>query len=183
MGNYKIEYKDYFSVTEYYTLVNDLVEGFFGEDGSYTPHIGDMNSMLIFFNQCIQNKDILTDKEFIDDVMDAEVIFANTDFIAAFNEAIFYDGDIKYDFANAFKNAMEIVQYRISSMQFAMSQVMNGFNALVGSINSVMNEDTIDKLTEFAQNVSDGKYDAKAVSDAFAESEAFKKIAEMERSE
>ena len=179
----QIKYKDYFTVIEYYTLVNELTDGFFSEDGTYAPHVGDMNAMLMFFNNCIENKDVITDKEVVDDPLDADEVFANNDFIEAFNEAIFFDGEIKYDFANAFKSAMEIVQYRVNSFQFATNQLLNGFRSIVDNVNSVMNEDTINSLTEFAQNVSNGKYDAKAVADAFAESEAFKKIAEMERSE
>lgn len=179
----EIKYKEYFNVAEYYTMVNDIVDGYFSEDGSFAPHIGDMSAMLTFFNNCVLNKQEITEKEFIEEVVDAEVLFANTDFIVAFNEAIYFDGDIKYDFSNIYKNAMEIVQYRIGSIQYAVNKAMNGLDALVKSINSVMNEDVINNLTEFAQNVSDGKYDAKAVADAFAETEAFKKIAEMERGE
>ena len=90
----EIKYKEYFNVAEYYTMVNDIVDGYFSEDGSFAPHIGDMSAMLTFFNNCVLNKQEITDKEFIEEVVDAEVLFANTDFIVAFNEAIYFDGDI-----------------------------------------------------------------------------------------
>lgn len=184
-----LEYKDYFNVTEYYFIVKEIVDGYFDDLGDYAPHLGDMSAMLLFFNLCIENKELLTEEKEITDPFEAEVIFANEDFIRAFNEAIFFDGDIRYDFANAYKNAMEIVQYRINSPSYAvnqaaikMNEVLGGIGDIVDSVNSVMNEETVNKLVDFAQKVSDGKYDAKAVSDAFAESEAFKKIANMERS-
>lgn len=177
-----IKYKDYFTIMEYYKLVDDIVDGFWSEDGSYIPHIGDMNAMWVFFTDCVLNKEAIVKKE-LKDVMEADKIFSNQDFIETYNQAISFDGEIKYDFANAFKNAMEIIQFRVSSPQYALSQITNSISSMVESINSVMSEDNINNLMEFAKNVSDGKYDAKAVSDAFAESEAFKKIAELDRGE
>jgi len=179
----QIEYKDYFTVAEYYSLVNEIVDSYFDEAGNYAPHIGDMCTMLAFYNGCIMNKNLISDMEVITDIFDADVIFANEEFLEAFNEAITFDGDIKYDFANAFKNAMEIIHSRINSPTYAISQatrqigeLVSNLDNMISSVNNVMNEETVDKLLEFAKNVSDGKYDAKAVTDAFTESEAFKAI-------
>ena len=56
-----IHYRNQFDVLEYTTLVNQLVDGFFDENGEYTPHIGDMNAMLLFYNVCVVDKDVVTE--------------------------------------------------------------------------------------------------------------------------
>lgn len=178
-----IQYKDYFDVLKYYSMVNEIVDGYFDESGDYAPHLGDMAAMLVFFNECVINKKDLVDNDFFTDPLDANELYINEDFINAFNEAITFKGLIKFDFANVFKNAMEIVHYRCTSPTNAINKGISKVGSIVDSINAIMNQDTVDQLLEFAKNVSDGKYDAKAVADVFAESEAFKKIAEMERSE
>jgi len=174
----KIEYKDQFSVAEYYALVNEIVDGFFGDDGEFTPHIGDMVAMLAFFNDCVINKKDIIDAEKVEDVLDADELFLNEDFILAFNEAIYFDGDIKYDFANAYKNAMEIVTYRNTSVPRAFNNLLAGLNKIVESVTSVMSEENVEKITNLAEAVSNKDFSAKAIGDAFAETEAFKKIME-----
>ena len=177
----EIEYRDRFNVTEYYVLVNDIADGFFGEEGDFIPHIGDMVAMLIFYNECILNKEVFDTEEYIDDPFDADALFENEAFIECFNEAIAFDGEIKYDFANAFKNAMEIVNYRNSSMSYVMNEFMNGFSKMVQTVTETVTDENMEKLTEFAKAVSDKDFSAQAVGDAFAKTEAFKKILGTEK--
>lgn len=174
-----IEYKDRFTITEYYLIVNTIVDGFFGDDGSYTPHIGDMVAMLTFFNECVMNKHDIIDADRIDDVLEADELFANDEFISSFNEAIYFDGDIKYDFANAFKNAMEIVANKNNSIPLALNNVMNSISEIVETTNEMLTEENINKLTDFANAVAQSNFNAKSVADAFATTDAFQKILEF----
>lgn len=174
-----IEYKNHFTVTEYYSIVDELVNGFFDEDGEYSPQIGDMVSMLIFYNECIINKDSITEKgQPIDDLEEADVLFSDNNFIGCYNEAIEYTGYIAYDFANALKTALEIVNHRINSVPRVMIAIFSEFYETLNKINTLMTPDNIKLLSEFAKNVSDSNFNAQSVSDAFMTTEAYKRIME-----
>jgi len=173
---FEVAYRDSFDFVDYYNLVNQLVEGYFNEDGDYLPQIGDAVAMTIFFNVCIIDKEQFSDLEIIEDPLEAGGVFEDEDFIEAFNEAIFFNGQIRFDFANAFKNALEIVNYRTSSLTYASKVLTGGIKDIINRLDETYDDERLQTLATIAENVASSDFNAKAVSDAFAETEAFQKI-------
>lgn len=178
--DFEVAYKDSFTVAEFYDLTDKIANGYFDENGEYTPQVGDAIAMMLFFNVCVMDKEQFTDKEVLDNLTECDDVFENEDFIRAFNEAIFFNGQIRFDFANAFKNAMEIVTYRTDSPAYAVKRVEDAVKSVIDIINNTFDEDRLERLNTIAENVSSSEFNAKAVSDAFAETEAFQKILEIE---
>lgn len=178
--DFEVAYKDSFTVAEFYDLTDKIANGYFDENGEYTPQVGDAIAMMLFFNVCVTDKEQFTDKEVLDNLTECDDVFENEDFIQAFNEAIFFNGQIRFDFANAFKNAMEIVTYRTDSPVYAVKKVEDAVKSVIDIINNTFDEDRLERLNTIAENVSSSEFNAKAVSDAFAETEAFQKILELE---
>lgn len=180
-----IHYRNQFDVLEYTTLVNQLVDGFFDENGEYTPHIGDMNAMLLFYNVCVVDKDVVTESglpiDDFDNLDEVNALFSDDDFIGCYNEAIAYTGTILYDFGNALKTALEIVNYRVNSVSRALLAIYNQFSETLNKINTLMSPENIQLLSEFAKNVSNSNFNAQAVEDAFMATEAWKRIMETDK--
>ena len=53
MKETKFSVKTELNVIDYVSMVNAIVSEYFDEDGTYTPHIGKMNAMRLFYNNCV----------------------------------------------------------------------------------------------------------------------------------
>lgn len=155
---------------DYLAMVNEIALEFFSEEGTYQPHIGKVNAMRLFYNQCVtQSKFDEKYSHDIVDAMDMVEIVADADFISAYNESIAAGAYTSLDFGNAYKDAMEIVDVRKSSFGNAVEIVGSMLNRLVGSISSVLTDENIEKVSQIAKEISNGNISAEAVVDAYAE--------------
>lgn len=109
-----------FSVVDYVSLVNGIVGEFFdSETGDYQPHIGRLNVMRLFYNECVVESKFDLPHDFEDALM-MDVLVEDEEFINEFNTAIKGDGKMRLDFANAYAEAMEmkiLLQNYINSVQ------------------------------------------------------------------
>lgn len=155
---------------DYLAMVNEIVLEFFNEDGTYQPHIGKINAMRLFYNQCVTKSKY--DEKYphdIVDAMDMVEIVADDGFIAEYNEALAAGSYKNLDFGNAYKDAMEIVNVRKSSFGNAVEIVGSMLNRIVGSISTVLTDENIEKVSQIARDISNGSISAESIVDAYTE--------------
>ena len=126
-------------VLDYVTMVNSIANDYFDEDGTYTPHIGKLNVMRLFYNNCV--KDGKPDGlDAIVDVEDIELIIKDEEFICEFNKAIETDTTINLDFANAYRDAMDMVNTRKNSFASAIEIFKGAMIGITEKISPVLSE-------------------------------------------
>lgn len=155
---------------DYLAMVNEIVLEFFNDDGTYQPHIGKINAMRLFYNQCITKSKY--DKKYphdIVDAMDMVEIVADDVFIAKYNEALAAGSYKNLDFGNAYQDAMEIVNVRKSSFGNAVEIVGSMLNRIVDSISTVLTDENIEKVSQIAKDISNGNISAESIVNAYAE--------------
>lgn len=142
------------SVIDYVTLVNGIVNDFFdAETGEYTPHIGRLNAMRLFYNECVTDSKFDLPHDF-EDALQMDVLVEDDEFIKEFNTAVVGDGVIRLDFANAYADAMEAVNAKKNSFGNAVTIIRKAVEKVSESISSVVTDESLEKLTKIADSVN-----------------------------
>lgn len=163
------------SMVDYLVMVNEMVLEYFNEDGEYQPHIGMLNVMRLFYNNCV--KESKFDKPHdITDAMDMEIIVEDDTFLDAFNDAIIGTPGIKMDFANAYKDAMDIVETKKHSVERAVDSIKRAITSILDIVNPLLTDEHMDMVSEIAKNVGNGNLNAAAIVDAYGKSDRFKQV-------
>lgn len=142
------------SVIDYVTLVNGIANDFFdSETGEYTPHIGRLNAMRLFYNECVTESKFDLPHDF-EDALQMDVLVEDDEFIKEFNAAVVGDGVIRLDFANAYADAMEVVNAKKNSFGNAVTIIRKAIEKVSESISSVVTDESLEKLTKIADSVN-----------------------------
>ena len=150
----KRKFNTYLSVIDYAMIVEELVNEFYNlETGAYQPQFGNLNAMRLFYNYFYKTKD----EEEIVDALDMDVIVSDDDFIDAFNDAITSYAGIQYDFANAYRDALDIVEEKKTSVGRVIDVLRAGLKTFFETSAPAMSEESIDKIYSLVQNIADGK--------------------------
>lgn len=165
MENTMVIKKD-FSVIDYVSLVNGIADEFFDVNGEYQPHLGRLNVMRLFYNECVAESKFDLPHDFNDALM-LEPLIQDEEFIAEFNKALKGDGSVRLDFANAYAEAMEIVNVRKGSFGNAVDVIKGAISNIVDMINPVLGTDNIEKFKQIADSFTSGNLSADAIVEAF----------------
>lgn len=166
------------SVFDYLRIVNELSSDFYNEDGEYQPHIGLINAMCVFYNNCVKSSKF--ENEFDHDIVDPTEIsevFEDEEFIQMFNASITITM-VRFDFANAFRDAMDIVNTRKSSVNQIFSKIKSLLVDASYMMTSMATKENLDKLDVIASKIKDGKFDVDSFIESYGSSEMFKKTLE-----
>ena len=107
-----------FNMKEYIEIAEEIADGFFNEDGDYTPHIGRLLVYEVFFKHCVIEHAYTLPEDGDNDFSKFDAVFHDEQFLNAYNDA--FTGDFQTNclsFACAYRDAMEIVEDRKSSMK------------------------------------------------------------------
>lgn len=168
--NNNFEINTNLALFDYLAMVNEIALEFFDEDGVYQPHIGKINAMRLFYNNCVKNSPY--DEKYghdIVDAMDMVDIVADKDFIYAYNEAITIGDYNKLDFGNAYKDAIRMVDVKKSSFGNVVEIIGSMINRIIGTISPVLTDENIKKVSQIAKEISSGNISANAIVNAYAE--------------
>ena len=163
------------SVIEFKLLTEALADGYFDEDDNYTPHIGFLNSMRLFYNLCVReskfDKDLPND---FDEIVLVESLANDDDFMSKFNKAI-ESSEKKLDFCSAFNCALDIVKSRNNPFERSINKAAAFIGAFFSSFSEVMDNENIEKLRELADQIKSGAFDYYDFMKKFGESKVMEK--------
>lgn len=162
---------------DYVSMVNNIANEFFDEEGTYTPHIGRINAMRLFYNECVIESKFDIPHDIID-VPQMEILVKDDDFIKAFNDAIEFNGSVCLDFANAYREAIDMVDTRKNSLASAIEVFKGAMVGITEKISPILTESNLDRLTKIADDVSNGNITPEAIAAAYGNSQRITDIAQ-----
>ena len=168
----KIETK--LSLTDYIATVDSIADGYF-VGGEYKPHMGLIHAMGVFYNVCVQESKY--DEEFsgrIISMAEMEVILSDSEFEAAFHAGIEIQ-QIRLDFANAMRDALDIVNTQKSSVGMITDTVQRGIERLSSLAGTITPEQT-ELLKKIVGYIQDGTLDVDKLLETYGQSALFKKL-------
>ena len=170
----KMKIETRLSLTDYIAIVDSIADGYF-VGGEYKPHMGLIHAMGVFYNACVQESKY--DIEFngrIISLAEMEVIFADPEFEAAFHSATEIHM-IRLDFANAVRDALDIVNAKKSSVGMITDTVQRGIEKIAGLADTITPEQT-ELLKKIVGYIQDGTLDVDKLLETYGQSTLFKKL-------
>lgn len=160
----------------YASVVDEIVDNHFNTTGEYIPHYGLMSVMCTFYNTCVIESKIDAKINHEMSLLEiVNVLSADKSFMVAFNDAICMK-EYRLDFANAYRDAMEIVYTKKSSLNYAVDRLVKSMDSIVEKILPVVSEENVNKLSSIADVFKNGDIN---LVDAFTKSDRFKEILAM----
>lgn len=153
------------SVLDYVSMANDIAECYFDDDGTYTPHIGRINAMRLFYNRCVIEGKPEGIETIDSSIEDMDRIVSDKDFVEIFEESR-YPNTEGLVFGNAYADALEIVDSKRNSLMDTVVKFADRLGALIS-------EDNIENFSSIAKDIASGNINSKTIADAYIESDKF----------
>ena len=177
-----MKYNNKLNLVEYLQTVNEIVAEYFdSEKYEYSPHVGEMYVVCAYFNHCVElEEDDVIKQHPIDDILDMQQLYDNEDFMEHFNNEIdSYDAvNFNLTFGHAYQNAMDIVESKKSDANAFATAISASMNAILQAFRNSFSDSDIQKFTDIAQQVLNGKISNEAIVNAYEHSERFKENTE-----
>lgn len=149
-------------IVTFSAVANQITDGYFDNEGIYSPAIGKLMAMCVFFNVCVDKSDYsekfangVTDIEDLDEVI-------TKDFITAYNDAIARDGEA-IDFANAYSAAMDAVETKKSSFGYLVDVAVTAIDKIASDLNETLSDEKIEILKKISDGLVNGENLAAAI--------------------
>lgn len=144
------------NLVSYSVITNAIADGYFDGDGTYQPDIGLMNAMRLFYNCCVKESafDELHPHN-VSDILNMQDMVDDDTFITEFNKAIAAH-ERRFDFGNAYSDAMSMVDVRKSSIVAIINYARKALVGLSEDLGKVMTQENMDALKAIATAISDG---------------------------
>ena len=151
---------DNLDIVAYGAAVREIADKFFDSDGNYAPHIGKANAMVVFYNYFVIESKFskMTPEEFTTDLF-----FTDEEFLSEYNKAIKDCDEIKFNFGNAYSDAIDIVNTRKSSIGRAVEMFERAIINLAAKLSPVFSDDKIDKIAKISDDIAKGDLSAESV--------------------
>lgn len=176
MANKKIIVKNSVDIITYSAAVDEIVNKFFDDEGNYTPHFGRANAVGVFFNYFVDIASFDAYFTDVNDETDLDFILGNDKCIDIYNEALSSDKTYKLNFANAYKDALEIVKQKNASFTNVINNIKNAASYIADKIAPTFAGENLERLTEIAKDVSNGNLSADSIVAAYGNSQRIKDI-------
>lgn len=156
------------SIVEYVAMVEGIASAYFNQSGEYIPHIGRLNAMRLFYNNCVEDT-IGNMPHNVIDALQMESIVHDGEFIKAYERALCKNGE-SFDFSNAYHDAIEIVHTRKSSLGEAIVAMKNAAGEIMNSISLMFTEENLKRIENVANMIADGKISKDVIASAVTDS-------------
>ena len=162
------------NLSDYFNVVDDIALSYFDVDGKYQPHMGFINSIKVFYNYCVEhsNLDGVVEHDFTD-LREIESIIQDKGIMGEYYKAIEEPSFNCIDFSRAYHDALDIVEYKKSSMGGIADQINGLVDKLLTQFAQVFNREDLDKISEITKHFAEYGVDADAVIKAYGKSEKF----------
>lgn len=138
------------------SVVNDIAAEYFDADGTYTPHIGMLNAMRVFYNECVKESPYSDAVPFpVQDAIEMKEIVKDEEFIETFGHASGMRLLDALDFSTAYHAALDIVEYKKTSLASMIDLVKNAAIQIADKMNENLTDDRLDKMQSLVQMLGD----------------------------
>ena len=143
----------------YLNTVDEIASQYY-EDGVYQPQYGFLNALRVFYNLFVnqESNELIDPKEFAAIVDGGEIV-------TMFNEAISEDSSYLC-FAKAFYDAIDIVNYKKSSLNSLIDLTSALLQNLSDQLKESVSDEAMKKIRAVADGLNNGENTADAIIDA-----------------
>lgn len=149
--------------TNYTLVVANIASQYFFSNGEYAPHAGIINAMAEFYGRCVKESkfdDSISHE--MTSLADVSVLAADDEFIEEFNKAVEFK-IYQLDFANAFRDALDIVNTKKNSLNRAVEMIRCALSEFSDNVAPLMTEQNMANISAIAKDIQKGGTSAEAI--------------------
>ena len=151
---------DNLDIVSYGAAVREIADKFFDGDGNYTPYIGKANAMVVFYNYFVTECKF---SEMAPEEFNTDLFFSDEEFLCEYNKALKDCSEVRFNFGNAYNDAIDIVNTKKSSFGRVVEQAERAIVNIAEKIAPIFSDETIDKIVKISDDVAKGDLNAEAV--------------------
>lgn len=155
------------SLVDYCEVVENIAREYFNDELEYKPYLGELNAMAVFYNKCVKGT-IKEDIPEIKDALEMEPLINDMRFMVAYNNAIKTDENVfAFDFANAYKNALKMVEVKKTSLSTIFGKAEKKVEEILNKISPLLSKENLDNVSKIASDIGKGNIGAEAIVQAY----------------
>lgn len=158
------------TMSQFMKITQEIFEGYFDLDGNYSPAMGDLLTLNIFYDTCISEYDLQADPNDLEAKLN-ELISSN-EIMAEYDKA--YYEYAMFDFGHALSNASDMVKNKINHPTSKIDEFVDKLIDIAGVIETKFSGIDVNKITETLRGLDLNNLDAQAIVEAYQQTERFK---------
>ena len=103
-----------FNTVDYGVIVEAIVDGYFDDIGEYSPYLGRINTIALFYNFCVKQSKFEEELGHnIKDLIHVNTLIADNEFMSKYDEVMHVaKNDFSLTFRGAYDDAIKIIEHR-----------------------------------------------------------------------
>ncbi len=172
-----MKFNNKLTLSEYTVITENIANAYFDrETGEYVPHIGELFTLATYFNNCTITEEADGIDGFITDINDIEKLTDNDEFMEAFDDAIKAEPRIGIDFANAYRNAHDIIEQRKNGMYQFTTNTLLGLKTVGEILEKTISSVNMEQLSQISKNIADGDLNVGDIAKEFQKTDRYKEV-------
>lgn len=166
----KFEVDVFVKAEEYTWLARDIAANYFNGAGEYSPEIGFLHELLVFYTMCVTNKPFGEIDENTDALAFANKLASDEEYMAKF--VLHTEGKIdgySLQYSDARDAAYEIIEQRNRQNAY-------GISSLIAKVTEFLSSENVAKIAEIADALKSGELDGDKIVEKYGNSERAQRI-------
>lgn len=159
------------TMNQYISLTRKIFEGYFDNDGEYSPALGELLTLHKFYETCVSEYEIKADENDAGAVLDE---LMNTPEIMNAYQNVQYDCEL-FTFGDAVHKAYDMVQTKLDHPVSKIDELLDSLINMVEILKTKFRGMDVDALTEQLKGIDFKNFNAQAIVNAYDKSERFNK--------
>ena len=160
------------TMSQFMKITQEIFEGYFDLDGNYSPAMGDLLTLNIFYDTCVSEYELQADPNDLEAKLNE--LISNEEIIQAYKEALFGNFNFKFDFDHAHINALDMVEKKLNHPTSKIDEFIDKLIDIAGTFESKFSGIDATKITDALKSLDLKNLNAQAIVDAYSETERFK---------
>lgn len=157
------------TMSQFMKITQEIFEGYFDLDGNYSPAMGDLLTLNIFYDTCISEYELQADPNDLEEKLNE--LISNEEIMRGYQHAIYSD---RFDFGHACLNASAMVENKLNHPTSKIDEFIDKLIDIAGTFETKFSGIDTNKITDALKSLDSKNLNAQAIVDAYSETERFK---------
>ena len=157
------------TMSQFMKITQEIFEGYFDLEGNYSPAMGDLLTLNIFYDTCISEYELQADPNDLEAKLNE--LISSEEIMDEYAKSYVY---ANFDFGHAVSNAKEMIQSKLEHPTSKIDEFIDKLIDIVGIFETKFSGIDANKITDALKSLDLKNLNAQAIVDAYSETERFK---------
>ena len=157
------------TMSQFMKITQEIFEGYFDLDGNYSPAMGDLLTLNIFYDTCVSEYELQADPNDMEAKLNE--LISSEEIMNEYDKSNIY---ANFYFGHAVSNAKEMIQNKLDHPTSKIDEFIDKLIDIAGTFESKFSGIDATKITDALKSLDLNNLNAQAIVDAYSETERFK---------